>query len=111
MFNVIVNVVIRKWYADVMEDVIAANTGLSGDNVSYLALLFYTDDSAVWSLGPEWLQNANQYFCNFFWDFVDLKPNTDKTETMSCHPGALRDLCTRESYKLRHEGTVESYQK
>ena len=47
MFNVIVNVVIRKWYADVMEDVIAANTGLSGDNVSYLALLFYTDDSAV----------------------------------------------------------------
>ena len=27
-FNVIVDAVIRKWYADVMEDVTAANTGL-----------------------------------------------------------------------------------
>ena len=44
LFDVIMDEVIRKWYTGVMEDVTAANTGLSGDNVGHLASLFYADD-------------------------------------------------------------------
>ena len=33
LFNVIVDAMIREWYADVMDNVTAGNTGLSGDNV------------------------------------------------------------------------------
>ena len=49
LFNVIVDAVIRKFYTDVMDNIIAANTGLSGDNVSCLTSLLYADDGAVGS--------------------------------------------------------------
>ena len=60
LFNVIVDAVIWKWYTDVMNDVSATNTGLSGDNIGRLASLFYADDDAIGCLDHEWLQNANQ---------------------------------------------------
>ena len=66
LFNIIVDVVIWKWYTDVMKDKTAANTGLSGDNIVHLASLFYVDDDIVRSLDPEWLQNVNQHLCNLF---------------------------------------------
>ena len=37
--------------------------------------------------------------------------NTEKTETMSCHPGAIQGRCSIEGYKRRHEGTGETYSK
>jgi hypothetical protein len=33
LFNVLVDAVVRKWFADVMEDMMAANTGLEGEDV------------------------------------------------------------------------------
>ena len=36
------------------------------------------------------------------------KSNTEKTETMSCHPGAIRGRCSMEGYKRRHEGTGDT---
>ena len=43
----------RKWLADVMDDMTAANTGFEGDDVGRLSSLFYADDGAVGSLDHE----------------------------------------------------------
>ena len=111
LFNVLVDAVVRKWLADVMDDMTAANSGLQGDDVGRLSSLFYANDGAIGSLDHEWLQRANQHLCNLFRDCTGLKPNTEKTESMSCHPGAIRDRCSVEGYKRRHKGTGETYSK
>ena len=87
LFNDLMDGVVQKWYEDVMENITTANTRLRGNNVGCLASLFYADDSAIGSLDHKWLQNANQHLCNLFRDYVGLKPNTKKTETISRHPG------------------------
>ena len=46
LFNVLVDAVVRKWLADVMDDMTAANTGFKGDDVGRLSSLFYADDGA-----------------------------------------------------------------
>ena len=111
LFNILIDAVMRKWLADGMDVMTTANTGLQGDNIGCMSSLLYTDDRAVGSLDHEWLQNANQHLCNLFRDCVGLKLNTDRTEIMSCHPGALWDWCNIDGYKRRHEGTSDSYQK
>ena len=88
-----------------------ANTGLQGDDVGRLASLFYADNGAIGSNDHEWLQNVTQHLCNLFRDCTVLKPNTEKTETMSCQPGASRRRCSMEGYKRRHEGIRETYSK
>ena len=40
-----------------------------------------------------------------------VKPNTEKPETMSCHPGAIQGRCSIEGYKRQYEGTGETYNK
>ena len=72
---------------------------------------FYADDGPIESKYHEWLQNATQHLCNLFRDCTGLKPNTEKTETMRCYPGAIRGRCSMEGYKLQHEGTRETYSK
>ena len=103
--------VVRKWYADVMEDMTAANSGLEGDVIRDRTSLFYADDGAIGSLDPEWLQNATQHLCDLFRNCTGLKPNTTKTEVMICHPGEIRDRCSMEGYKRRHEGIGDTYKK
>mmetsp|Transcript_52012 Transcript_52012/g.58102 ORF Transcript_52012/g.58102 Transcript_52012/m.58102 type:complete len:167 (-) Transcript_52012:355-855(-) len=88
-----------------------ASTGLKGDDTGRLSSLFYADDGAIGSVDHEWLQNANQHLCNLFRDCTGLKPNTEKTEAMSCHSGATRGQCSMEDYKRQHEGTGETYNK
>ena len=110
-FNVLVVAVVRKWLVDSMDDMTAAITGLQGDDVSSISSLFYANDGAIGSLDHEWLQNANQHLCNLFRDCTGLKPNTEKTETMSCYPGAIRGRCSMEGYKRQHEGTGDTYSK
>ena len=57
LFNVLVDAVVRKWFADVMEDMMAANTGLEGEDViSDRTSLFYADDGAIGSRDPEWIE-------------------------------------------------------
>ena len=46
-----------------------------------------------------------------FRDCTGLKPNTEKTESMSCCSGAFRGRCSMKSYKRRHEGTRDIYSK
>ena len=111
LFNVLVDAVVRKWWVDVMNDMTIASTGLQGDDAGRLASLFYADDNAIGSKDHEWLQNAIQYLCNLFRDCTGLKPNTEKTETMSCHPGAIQGRCPIEGYKRCHKGTGETYTK
>ena len=82
-----------------MEDMTIASTGLQGDDAGRMASLLYADNGTIGSLDDEWLQNANQHLCNLFRDCVGLKPNTEKIETMSCHPGAIRGRCSMEGYK------------
>ena len=94
-----------------MDDMTIANSGLQGDNVSYLASLFYNNNGAIGSKDHEWLQNTTQHLCNLFRDCTGLKPNTEKTETMSCHPRAIQGRCSMEGYKCRHKGTGETYSK
>ena len=72
---------------------------------------FYADNGAIGSKDQEWLQNAIQHICNLFRECTGLKPNTEKIETMSCQPGAIREPCSIEGYKRRHEGTRETYSK
>ena len=111
LFNVLVDAVVRKWFADVMEDMTSANSGLEGDAISDRTSLFYADDGALGSRDPEWLQNATQHLCDIFRNCTGLKPNTTKTEVMICHPGEIRDRCSIEGYKRRHEGIGETYNK
>ena len=73
--------------------------------------LSYSNDGVIGSKNYEWLQNATQHLCNLFRDCTGLKTNTEKTETMSCHPGEIRGRCSMEGYKRRHEGTGETYSK
>ena len=54
---------------------------------------------------------ANQHLCNLFRDCTGLMPNTEKTESMSCHPGAIQDWCSVAGYKRRHGVTGETYSK
>ena len=98
-FNVLVDAVVRQWLADVMDNMTAVIVGLQGDDVSCMSSLFYVDDGDFGSLDHEWLQYANQHLCNLFRDCTGLVPNTEKTETMSCHPGAIRGRCLMEGYK------------
>ena len=92
LFNILVNAVVRKWLADVMDNINTANSeGLQGDDVSCMTSLFYTDDGAIGSLDHEWLKRANQHLCNLFRDCTGLVPNTEKTEAMSCHPEQSAD--------------------
>ena len=111
LLNMLVDAVVRKWLADVMDDIESAIEGLQGDDASRMASLFYADDGAIGSLDHEWLQHANQHLCNLFRDCTGLVPNTEKTETMSCHPGTIRGRCSNEGYKRRHEGTGDTYVK
>ena len=53
LFNVLVDTVVRKWLADVMLDMITANTGLRGDDVGCFASLLYADDGVIGSLDHE----------------------------------------------------------
>ena len=108
LFNVLVDAVVQKWWADVMDDMTTANSGLQGDDVGCMSLLFYTNNSAIGSKDHEWLQNTTQHLCNLFRDCTGLEPNIKKTETMSCHPGAIRGWCSMEGYKRRHKGTGET---
>ena len=55
LFNVLVDAVVRKWLADVMEDMTATNAGFQGADIGWLFSLFYADDGAIRSLDPEWL--------------------------------------------------------
>jgi len=91
-----VDAVVRKWYPDVMEDMTSAVTGLEGDAIRDRASLFCTDDGAIGSRDPEWLQIATQHLCDLFRNCTGLKPNTNKTEVMICHPGEIRDRCSME---------------
>ena len=99
LFNVLVDVVVRKWLPDVMDDITAAIVGLQGDDVGRMSSLFYADDGAIGSKNHEWLQNATQYLYNLFRHCTGLKTNTEKTKTMSCHPGAIRGQCSMKGYK------------
>ena len=74
-----------------MDNMTAANSGLQGEDVGRLSSLFYADDGAIGSLDHEWLQRANQHLCNLYRDCTGLKPNTEKTESKSCYPGAIWD--------------------
>ena len=87
LFNVLVDAVVRKWLVDVMDDMTLANAGFQSDDVGRLSSLFCADDGAIGSLDHEWLQRANQHLCNLFRDCTCLIPNTEKIESMSCHPG------------------------
>ena len=111
LFNILVDTVLRKWLADVMNDTTIASTGLQGDNAGCLSSLFCANDSTIGSLDHEWLQNTNQQLCNLFRDCTDLKPNTEKTEAMSYYPRSIRGRCLIEGYKCQHEGTGEIYNK
>ena len=88
-----------------MDDMTAANSGLQGDDIGRLSSLFYADNGAMGLLDHKWLQRANQHLCNLFRDCTSLKSNTEKTESMSCYPGEIRDKCTMAGYKRRHKGT------
>jgi len=55
IFNILVDAVVQKWYADVMEDMTSAITGLEGAAIRDRASLFYADDGAIGSRDPEWL--------------------------------------------------------
>ena len=94
-----------------MDDMITESAGLQGDDMGCMSSLFYAAEGAIRSLDHVWLQNANQHLCNLFRDCTGLKPNNEKTETMSCHPGAIWGWCSEEGYKRRHKGTGESYSK
>ena len=94
-----------------MNHMTTASAGVQGDDVGCMSILFYADDGAIGCLNHVWLQNANQHLYNMFRYCTGLKPNTEKTETMSCHPGAIRERCLMEGYKRRHKGTRETYNK
>jgi hypothetical protein len=95
LFNILL---VRKWYADVMEDMMAANSGLEGDAIWDRTSLFYADNGAIGSQDPEWLQNATQHLYDLFRICTGLKPNSNKTKVMICHPGEIRDRCSMEGY-------------
>ena len=99
LFNTLVDVVMRKQLSDIVEEMTTASAGLQGGDMGRMSSLFYANDSAIRSLDHEWLQYANQHLYNRFRDCTGLKPNTEKTETMSCHPGAIWGQYLMEGYK------------
>ena len=104
LFNKLVDAVVRKRLADVIDDMTTARIGLQGDSVGCMSSLFYANDSTIGLFDHEWLQNTNQHLCNLFRDCTGLKPNTEKTETMSYHPGVIRGRCSMKGYKHQHKG-------
>ena len=67
-FNVLVDAVVRKWLADVMDNMTTVSAGLRGGDVGRMSSLFYANDGAIGSLDHEWLQNAYQHLCNLIRD-------------------------------------------
>ena len=57
--------------------------------ISHMSSLFFANDSAIGFNDHKWPQNATPHLCNLFSDCTGMIPNTVKTETMSCHPGAV----------------------
>jgi len=94
-----------KWYADVMEDMTAAITGLEGDTIKERAILLYADDSAFGAWDPDWLQDATQNLCDLFRDCTNLKSNTKRTEVMICLLKKKKDqiinACVLTQYSLK----------
>ena len=111
LFNVLVNAVVREWLTDVTGNITAAIVGLQGDDVGRMSLLFYANDGAIRSKDHEWLQNLTQYLFDLFRDCTGLKPNTKKTETMSCYLWVIQGRSWMEGYKRRHKGTGDTYSK
>ena len=79
-----------------MEAMTSTVTELEGHAIRERGSLFYADDGAIGSRDPEWLQNATQHLCHFIRNYTGLKPNTNKTEVMICHPGEIWDRCSTE---------------
>jgi hypothetical protein len=57
LFNILVDAVVRKWLADILEDLEVAISGLQ-DAVEGKIALFCADDGMVGSDDPEWLRGA-----------------------------------------------------
>lgn len=55
LINILVDAVVRKYLADIMDDMTIASTGLRGDNDGDLSLLLYVYASGTGSLASEWL--------------------------------------------------------
>ena len=107
LFNILVDAVVRKWLADTLDDPEVAISGLQGASGGKVAV-FYADDGMVGSTDPDWLRSAIQHLCDLF-RAIGLKPNTSKTQVMTCHPGDFRSVRSVDGYKRQLTGTGASY--
>ena len=90
-----VNTIIREWMKQMLSAE-AANNGI-GEEVRLLLACFYADNSLIALRDPDFLQRAFDTLTDLF-DWVGLKTNTTKTETMTFLPGTIRICLLENSY-------------
>ena len=96
IFNLMVDTIIQEWMKQMLSAE-AANNGI-GEEVRLLLACFYTDNSLIALRDPDFLQQAFDTLTDLF-DWVGLKTNTTKTETMTFLPGIIRTCLSEDSYR------------
>ena len=95
IFNIVVDVVIRRWLEKVSDE--AAGTSGFGSGITGRAAFFYADDGLVASTNRAWLQYAFEVLTELF-ERMGLKCNIKKTVVMICHPGFSPGRQSQEAY-------------
>ena len=108
LFNLIMDIVVRNWLALTVEEKLVAQEGLVLA-VGRCLGIFYTDDGIVVSRVLECIQvSLNIVICLFCW--YGLVANVVKSNTMTCHPGALRSGVSEDAVGRQCTGIGAKYQ-
>ncbi len=95
MFNACVDAVVREWIHQMLGGE-AAHNGLR-DRVVKILVAFYVEDGLVASQDPVWLQESFDILIGLF-EQIGLFTNANKTKTMVCILGRVREGKTEKEY-------------
>ena len=102
LFNVAVDSVVRHYlflmveYGEVVHDRLDHIVG-------WIPGVFYMDNGLLGSRDPDWLQVSLNILIGLFRKIV-LASNVAKSNTMICHPGAIRSSMSHEAFGRRSTG-------
>jgi len=101
LFNIIVDVVVRKWMQLLQEEIDLEGEELD-EIMETLFAIFYVDNVYIASRDPVFLQRVINGLSSF--KHVDLETNTMKTQAMTCTPDNIwLQLLTKSYQQMRTE--------
>ena len=107
IFNVAVNSVVRHCLSLIVEDGAVVHDGL-GQKVDRSLGVFYMNDVLLIYWDPEWLQFSLNILIGMFWK-IFLVYNVTKSNTITCHSGAIVSGISQEAFGRSNTGEGSTY--